>query len=316
MDTERRTRQSGTPAYAGRGLLAAAFALLVAALFFPTFLRNFNALVLKTVPAVPAPLRDERVVHAVVLRREVVVEAPRGGVFRPLVQEETRVRAGQTVGLIVSEEEQTAVFAPAPGIVRFHRDGWEGLLTEANVWARSPTGWKAWRDEGSDPVVVEVRPPDGGSVERGDPLLRLVDSHGVGLYADVPAGAGWRNGDVVELMAPDVSSEPLRARVVRTGRTEDTGEGAALLELQRYVPVLDAVRHLELRYVLSSHVGAVAPVDALVWSDGEAGVLVQRGTDVRFRPVVVVAQVGDEVVLEGLSPEDRIVVNPWRVSGR
>lgn len=316
MDATGRTLQPVEKTYRHRAAFAAALACIAAAVVIAGFLRNFHVLGLKTVPGAPSALHDERRLHGLVVRRESVVTAPAEGVFTPLVQEETRVRTGQPVGMLVTATGQTPVTAPMPGIVRYHWDGWETTATMESLWTRTPADWLRVREGAAERWDLGPhRTPTGSSVQRGDGLVRLVDSHGVMLYVDMPAGAGWRSGQTVQLSVPDVSGEPLRARVVQTGRIAGSDEGAALLELQMYLPVLDAVRHLDVHVVLSSHVGTVVPVDALVWSDGEPGVLVQRRTTVQFVPVVVLAQVGDEVVLDGVAPEDRIVVNPWRVPG-
>jgi len=115
------------------------------------------------------------------------------------------------------------------------------------------------------------------------------------------------------LTMPDVSAEPLRARIIATGNTVETDEAVAVLELERYVPVLDAVRHVEITVVLSSHEGIVVPADAIVWDDGEAGVLVRRNGRARFVPVQVIARTGDEVALAGIPFGEQIITNPERV---
>lgn len=277
----------------------------------PAFARQLHSLTLRTVPAAPATLRDERTLHAVVLRNETLVTAPADGTFVLLAKEESRVRKGESVGLLVTENDQHVVRAPSAGVVRLHWDGWGEALHAEGVWRRAPLGWKE-RADGDDRTDVK-KTPDDGAVEADAPVLRLVDSHSMRLYADLPRGAGWRPGQRVTFTMPDVSAEPLQARIIATGSTNEADEPVALLELARYVPVLDAVRHVDLTVVLASHEGVVVPAAAIVWDDGAAGVLVQRNGKARFVPVRVVARVGDEIALAGIPLGEKIVINPERI---
>lgn len=284
---------------------------LGAAVFVPAFVKQLNALFIKTVPAVVEMLEDERTLHALVLRGETVVRAPVAGTFASLVKEESRVRAGQFLGMILRAEDQVSIYAPRPGIVRFHWDGWEAALTEQSVWQWAPD---EWRERGKSTDWDDfVRTPEGRALDEGTPLLRLTESHGVRLYVTAPEGAGWRAGQTVTVHAADVTEEPLRAKIVEIGQTSSSGVAVAMLEVDRYLPVLDAVRHIEMTVVLSRLEGVVVSVDSLVWHEGRPGVLIKRSDGTNFVPVRVLGQVGERVALDGIPPGVDIVANPARI---
>lgn len=286
--------------------------LVVGALsLVPGVVARFNMLRVKTVPAVYGELRDERTLSALVVRRETVVKAPQSGNFVLLATEESRVRSNEPIGLIQGDGGQAVIVAPRPGVVRFHWDGWDVPELQM-LWQWSSAEWRQRIDSSGRTAMLAAVP--GGFVERGEPLMRLVDSHGLLLYVDMPAGAGWRAQQTVTFTMPDVAAEPLRATVVQTGRTSGSDTAVALLELERYIPVLDAIRHVDIHIVLSSYAGVVVPMDALVWNDGTAGVLTRRGSTLEFVPVQIVRQTEDRVVLRGPTGGAQIVVNPSRIA--
>lgn len=285
--------------------VGAAVLLMCAVLLLPGAVRRLQSLTLRTVPAVRGTLLDERPLRALVVRNEVVVGVPAAGRFVALAAEESRVRTGEVVGIVVTDSGQTAVRAPRPGIVRFHWDGWEGPLAQS-LWQRTAEQWRSASAAGG-------RLPGDELIEEGTPVVRLVDSHAIRLYADVPQGVDLRPGQTVTVYMADVTSETLRAKVMET-RHAPSGAVAVLLELDRYLPLLDAVRHIDVQLVLARHEGVIVPADALVWDETGAGLLVLRDGRATFTSVRLVAQVADTVAVDGVPTGASIIVNPWRVA--
>lgn len=269
-------------------------------------MRNVYLLTLRTVPAVWGTLQDSRELRALVVRNEVVVGVPEAGRFVPLAAEESRVRAGEVLGILLSDTGQTVLRAPRPGIVRFHWDGWEHYLDAHKLWQRTPAEWRTFTTTGG-------RTPGPETVERGTAVMRLVDSHAIRLYADMPPRVDLRPGQKVSMRIADATDETLRATVIELRPAQHSQTAAVLFEVDRYLPLLDAVRHIDVQIVLASFEGIIVPVDALVWGEQGVGVLVRRKAGVDFEPIELLAQVDKRAAVDGVTPGTRIVVNPWRV---
>src|SRR5690606_7483693 len=144
----------------------------------------------------------------------------------------SRVRAQAVVASIETPRGEQLVRTPNPGTVHFYWDGWEQQVEVDLLLHRAVQHWQ------------EVRPApgrtvDGQEVRQGDPVARVVDSHRIRLYLDLPEGVPLVPGVRVELRMPGVADQPVGARVVALGGGRPA---AALVELDRYLPVLDAAR--------------------------------------------------------------------------
>lgn len=280
-------------------------AVLCGLLLLPGIARRTYLLTIRTIPVQAGPLEDIRTLRPIVVRNETILRSDDEGNFVPLVAEGRRVRAGEEVGLLVTADGQTLLRAPRPGIVRFHWDGWEEGLRGERLWQRTPGQWRSVRFEGG-------RTPE--RVEQGAAVARVVDSHSVWLYAEMPPRLDLRSGQTVTVSIPNATDERLQARVVERRVIQEGATTVMLLQLERYLPVLDAVRHIDVQLVLGRHDGVIVPADALVWATDGEGVYVREGTRVTFSPVQLSARVGDLVVIEGVEPGTKVVTNPWRVA--
>lgn len=282
-------------------VLIAAVALWLVA---PPAARWLNSLLLRTVTAPYGIVqRTVSAAGAVVIRDELHVAAPATGRFTSLVSEESRVRAGDVLAVVDADGGEVLVRAPRPGIVKFYWDGWSSPVDLDRLLHYSPEEWRRRPGEGG-----HVR--DGDAVTGGAPVARLVRSHDVHLYMQVPEVAAVTPGRTVWLKLPSAADDVISGKVVATSRSVP---GAILVRLERYIPVLDAVRTIDVDIVLARYEGGIVPARALVSRGEQIGVFVRRPTGTAFVRVALIATVGDEAVVEGLTPGTAVVVNPARL---
>lgn len=280
---------------------------LCAVLLAPMIIRRVHFWTIRTAPALAGPLEDVHNLRAVVVRDEVLVSSPAAGRFVPAVVEGQRVRRGEQLGLLLTDADQTIVRAPRPGIARFHWDGREMEMTAPVLWELTPEQWRTMS-------VQAGRTPE--YAEPGTTLMRLVDSHGVRLYADVPRKLNLQSGQKVTLNIPDATDETLQATVVDSREIGQDERVSVLFGVDRYLPLLDAVRHIDVRLVAGRYEGVIIPADAVVWTDEGAGVFVRSDGQIAFVPVRLSTRIGDKAVVTDLEPGADVVINPWRVGMR
>ncbi|OUM96552.1 MAG: hypothetical protein BAA04_00745 [Firmicutes bacterium ZCTH02-B6] len=290
----------------GRSLLLASVAVVALWLGGAALWERVDLWLLRTALAEHRALEDSFTALAMIVRDEVLLTAPADGRAYVMVSDGSRVRAQAVVATILTDSGERVVQAPIAGNVHFFWDGWEQQVELDLLLHRAVRHWR------------EVQPAsgrivDGQLVRAGDPIARIVDGHRVRLYLDLPDGVSLAPNQRVELRMPAVTDQTVGARVLALGGGEPV---AALLELDRYLPVLDAARWVDAEVVRARHQGVVVPAAAIV-SDGQRqGVYLRRETRVVFRTVRVVAQVHEWAVVEGISPGDQVVTNPGRVMGQ
>ena len=260
----------------------------------------------RTAAAEHRTVEDSFTALAMVVRDEVLVTAPADGRVYILVSDGNRVRAQSVVASVMTASGERLVQAPTAGNVYFFWDGWEQQVDLDLLLHRAV---RQWREVQPSPG----RTVDGQLVRTGEPVARIVGGHRIRLYLDLPDGVSLAPNQRVELRIAAVTDQKVGARVVALG---GGNPAAALLELDRYLPVLDAARWVDVELVRARHQGVVVPVEAIVWDGERPGVYLRGETRVVFRPVRVVAQVKEWAVVDGISPGDAVVTNPGRLAGR
>jgi len=290
----------------GRALLLASVAMMALWITGAALWERLELWFVRTAAAEHRTVEDGFTALAMVVRDEVLVTAPADGRVYILVSDGSRVRAQSVVASVMTASGERLVQAPTAGNVHFFWDGWEQQLDIDLLLHRSV---RHWREVQPSPG----RTVDGQLVRAGEPVARIVNGHRIRLYLDLPDGVTFAPNQRVELRMPAVTDQAVGARVVAVGGAQPV---AALLELDRYLPVLDAARWVDVELVRARHQGVVVPVGAIVWDGERPGVYLRRETRLVFRPVRVVAQVKEWAVVEGISPGDAVVTNPGRLAGR
>lgn len=264
---------------------------------------------LRTTPARWGVLEERWVGTALAMRRETVVHAPTGGRLTLLVREGERVRPGDVICKIDAGNLQRAtsgrtgstrhlVRATNSGLVSFRIDGLENALApdtplHALATIRSQEH--------------EVRRIDNQSVNRGEPLFRLVDNFEWFLFVSV---TGTRSLQVNETVRVSLLETETTMRVERSETRN--GKTLALLHGDSMRPEHLYTRWCTVALSQGRCEGVLVPDSSLVKDgDGElAGVyLMVEGKPV-FKRIRVVASRDEMAVVEGVPVETPVVTNP------
>lgn len=248
--------------------------------------------------------RKLEVDQALVVRDEVVVFAPRDGTFSPVVPEGQRVAEREPVAVLqTSSGTRQLLEAPRAGVVCYHTDGWEKVLTPASIQTLDLIKW-----DRALPGPVETGP--GAPVEAGQPLLKIVNNLQPPLiwfkfdseYLDLFPAVGKKvrfslGGEILEGTLKSLSTRGV------------IGQG--LLELDRKELLHE--RRVELNIIVVQAEGPVIPNQALVWQDQKSGVYKKTVQGYQWVPVQVLLQDEDYSVVEGLSRGDLVITNPYLI---
>lgn len=280
--------------------LAAWFVFLQSwAMVFP-FLLNYYEVETGTLQ------RQLDVDRALVIRDETVVFASRAGTLNPVAQEGQRVAEREPVAVIRTSGGASQVMeAPGAGVVCYHTDGWEKVLTPQNVLALELVNL-----DKSPPALQESA--SGVFVEAGQPLFKIVNNlqptliwfHFDSQYLDLFPAVGKK----LTFSLDDKICQGTLKNLTSHGVT-----GQGVLELDRKELLHE--RQVQLSIILAKAEGPVIPNRALVLKDNEQGVYKKTLQGYQWIPVQVVLQGEDYSVVDGLLRGDRVITNPYLIDG-
>ncbi|SMB94417.1 putative membrane fusion protein [Thermanaeromonas toyohensis ToBE] len=260
----------------------------------------------------PLPGSLEKTTHlkALVIREEIVLTAPAGGILKRVVPEAERVAAGGTIaqiklaGVASGDTGIRSITAPFAGQVCYHPDGLENVL-RPGIWEKM-----SYHNIFSLTSKATQFSP-GETVQAGEPLIRLVNNlHPLFLYIvvdEVPPE--WKLQKQVSLLWPG-QEDRLKLKVANLYMVDN--RAVLVLRLDNWGNEWLDKRLVELEAVVERYPGFILPRQALVTlPDGSKGVYVLSGREVRFQEVQVVGMVGDKMSVKGVNPNVEVVINPF-----
>jgi len=225
-------------------------------------------------------------------------------------------RAGGSIGedaaepLIFSGEvppwydETVTLTSEAAGLLSYHIDGWEPLWEEAylpkeTILARPPA-----------PAPVE-----GQFVERGEPLLKIVNNWSWKYHVVLPLDRGRTAAahEAITIYFDGTPDNPVAAVLGKRVIDAAGGEVRLTYRIDQEIPGFEQMRWSGSRILLRKQYGMIIPAAALTEKGGEKGVLVNRGGLVVFIPVTVIAQRDGKALVEGLAPDSLVIGRPGLV---
>jgi putative membrane fusion protein len=205
----------------------------------------------------------------------------------------------------------TGVLAPCTGLVCFHIDGNEGLLTREN-WEQLDLAKLSITDEVS---VVQ----SGNWVEMGRPLARIVDNlsnTSLGLEVSnqqlttIPGLESLVVGQSLWIQLPD--GEPELAKVLSLQK--DSERLRMILGLSGFKENLIHFRKLKVNLIIQRWSGMVLPHDALVFREEVPGVYILYKGWTRWKSIEILGETDAEIVVKGLEEGAIVVTNPRRIN--
>lgn len=291
-------------------LLAVAAVLLCLYAVYPVAKTIVARLTVETVIARESFLDQKLAVEGVVVRDEQLVRSPAGGTLHILAGEGERVAFGSPVAEIVSASgEKHLVTAPAPGVVCFSLDGWEGELQPAFL-----ENINVSRVKEAESRLLEAK--EGSEVSKGSLLCKIINNYTWYFVAEVQKDRlaeleGRKTVSVCLAFAPDTV---VSAKVIGSGREKTEN---IILRIEQEIAGCSQVRFTGAEIITRRVKGIVVPASAVVIAGEETGVYVVRRSVVNYCPVEVVAIGGEQVVVTGISPGMPVIANPgWIKEGQ
>lgn len=265
---------------------------------------------LSTERPLPGLLEKTTRLTALVIREEIVLPAPAGGVLERVVPEGERVATNGTIaqiklaGVAAGDTGVRSITAPFAGQVCYHPDGLENTF-KPGIWEKM-----SYRDIFSL-AQKALQNKSGETVRTGDLVIRLVNNlHPLFLYTIVDElPPEWKKEKQVTLVWPG-QEERLKVKVVNLYMVDN--RAVLVLRLDNWGSEWLDKRLVELEAVVERYPGFILPRQALViLPDGSHGVYILSGKGVRFQEVQVVGMVGDKISVQGVKPEMEVIINPF-----
>jgi putative membrane fusion protein len=251
--------------------------------------------------------------EGIAIRDETVIASPADGELVMLVEEGTRVRAGdslaeiKTAGADPGMPALTAlVRAPRTGVVSSRVDGLEGMLKPGQT--DIVDAGRLWE--------TASRLPDGGAARKvkcvkGQPVLKIIDNLSpmvmcLRVNGELPPEVLKKGGSVAMVR----EDREISGRIVEAGGYD--GGMQLVVESSNYPADFVNIRKVDLQLVGERVSGFIVDTAALVDRDGLQGLFLLDRDEVKWTPVSVVGTVGEKSAIDGkgLEPGARYVMNP------
>ena len=231
------------------------------------------------------------------LYTETVVDAKAAGTFSPGFCLGDKVAAGEAVGELkllndIGTDPVAVVKAPVAGIFSPGIDGWETMLTVANLNSLDLAA-----------VLNSYDPPKQvvtGFVRAGEPCFKVMDNKET-VYFLAAMGSTCLTEDDVTL---DLAGEDVTARVIFS-----KAYGNAYYALLALPPrdVYFKSRQAKAKLVLKEQEGTLINASALVDRGGQTGVYLMERGDLRYQAVTVIAEEDGHILVKGVEPGDCVL---------
>lgn len=245
-------------------------------------------------------MEERLAAQAAVLNHEEIFLAREAGRFENMAKDKEKVGKGTLLGYFITNEGKSIVRAAEAGVFVRTTDGLEEVFANldlagvtSEVFQYKPT-----------PTFLEK------PVQIGQPIYKIVDGLMptrllLKMSADaseieiqpgqklaiVGEGEDWGRGWVVELQ-------------------KESGDLMMMVQLDSFCEKSINKRFIKVDAVLDSRTGFLVPAQAIVARDGKQGVYCAVGKFTEFKPVEIIKQKDDIVLVDGLDKNDFIVTNP------
>ncbi|NPV26616.1 MAG: hypothetical protein HPY81_03975 [Firmicutes bacterium] len=244
--------------------------------------------------------------EGLVILDERTVTAPVNGLIRAVVGEGERTRLNAEFArfrpVSGNETSEISLRAPLAGIVCYHPDGLENVLT--------PQAWDQLDLSKIEQLLDKAgQKSAAGIFSAGQPVAKIINNLNNPLL-------------LVRLSAVDVRLPAVGQTVflqLDQGKETLTGELTAvrqeqagvqmLIKLKEFRSELIHQRRVKLSYISERFTGVIVPTTALVERDDESGVYILYKGRVVWKRVEVVGKLGQEAAIRGINPGTEIVKN-------
>ena len=248
----------------------------------------------------------------VLIGSESLITANAAGIFIPAVKEGQRVRKGEIIGRLTSSavsavDRREPLLALSTGLVCFHIDGNEGLMTRDS--------WEQLDLAQLPQKILGQTVPSGNWVEAGRPLAKILDNLSnpmLGLefskktVTDTPGLEAVEAGQTLRIKLLD--KDPQTVKVVSV--QQDAEKIKMAVQLDGFREDLIHLRRTPATLIVNQWKGFIVPREALVIREDVPGLYLLRKGWTRWNSVELVGETKTQIVVKGLEEGDVVVTNP------
>lgn len=254
-------------------------------------------------------------VSGTLVRNEEVINSPRSGKLKVILNEGERVRVGQVFAQVIAPSLDNAagettynITAPKAGMISYHLDGLEKIYSPGAIKELDLEKVKTLESKSQ---VIE----NGVSVEEGKPVAKILNNlEPLTIICDLgDHGKTFEKSDktLYNVYFGDKTKEIYKAEV--TEKNFRGQQNLVLLDLFLYSNELVADRKINFNIITDRYEGYYIPKDALVIKEGQKGIFTVYKERVRWKQVEVEGEAGGNVLISGVTPDLRVIVNPQLV---
>jgi len=254
-------------------------------------------------------------VDALIIRDEVIVEAPATGRILNKVQAGSRLSLKEpifqietTAGTALQAGTPVTVTAPMAGVVSYISDGLEEIFRPNRLQSLDMEKVEQLKIEFIDNNNADV-------VEKGKRFCKIINNlEGIQLYFEVPLdifSAPLQQNQELTLYFPDLEKET-QGKIIDLKGLANTAQ--VLVKIPEAWYSLFTPRTQKVDVVLDKKRGIALPRKALIANEQqETGVYWLRKGFVFWQPVEIVYEEGEKILVNGLEPYSEVVLTPGLV---
>jgi len=258
-------------------------------------------------------------------QEEAVVSSEQRGVLEPIVQAGQRVSKGATVarlrffdGTALASEANVSFTSPIAGIVSYEVDGLEMVDSKEQFDQLSIDRIERAMEiikinEESNPAgKEEVKAAGAGQVAAGDIVFKITDNlSDCYLYFKTEEPAeDWFEADKNILLQAEDGSKGYA--VMKEYKKLDVGS-SLLLKLSSGLEKQRLNRQVPVKIIIEKENKAAVPLSAVVTKEEGKGVFIFKNGYVHWNPVTIIEERADQVIVEGIEPDEWVVLRPYFV---
>ncbi len=241
--------------------------------------------------------------EGLVLRREIVFSAPSAGFLENMVSDGSKVSINTLLGYYLHNHKKTTLRAASSGLFTRKIDGLEEVLAETSLPATGPETFR-YRPQQHDPQA-EFKPGQG--------LYKIVDNlHPTRLLLQFPTTQDdpqLAKGQLVSLSVNDKGMGECKVIDFKN----DYGQLVVMVETPEFREDLLNIRKVGAELIVKSPRGYLVPENSLLVKGQEKGIYCMDGEEIIFKPVQIVVIGNGTAVVEGLQPNDMVIVKPDKI---
>jgi len=262
--------------------------------------RNLKEKRMQIVAVSQGRLVDSLAGRALVVNQEYLVRAPKAGRYENLVQENAKVRKGQTLGCLIDKDQRLPLTAPDTGIYSAQIDGLEQVLEDPVLNAVGP-----------ELFFYQPRTVNAGPViKAGEPVCKVIDNLQpnilvVRIDGELACLPDIKPGSRVDLWLNEQKVSSASVKEIRR-------DGPALLKLEtdNFNEAFVGQRYYDLVLTQDSGSGLLVPVGALLGDEADRSVYSYKDGKIYIRKIQVVKIKDRQALVTGVEPNEMIVGDP------